>query len=90
MNDVTRTLIAVGASAAVNCRPCLAHHRAAAQALGIAAGDVAGAMEVGLQVGEGANRKTRELVASLVEGTPEPDGTTCEADGSGQAACALA
>lgn len=91
MDDKTSTLIAVGASAAVNCRPCLAHHLAAARAQALDPQDVAAAMEVGLQVGEGANRKTREHVAELLSGTEQAaveQGCQPSVPG-GEAACAV-
>lgn len=92
MDDVTRSLIAVGASAAVNCRPCLQFHRAGAEALGIPAESIEAAMEIGLRVTEGANGKTREYVAELMAGKVEDAGDMiCTATEPGQpATCAVA
>ncbi len=92
MDDVTRALIAVGASAAVNCRPCIQYHLAGARTVNATSQDVALALEVGMQVAEGAGRKTREFVDELLSG---PDGESpteavCEATGgAGEPACSL-
>lgn len=92
MDDVTRSLIALGASAAVNCRPCLQFHRAGAQALDIPADSIAAAMEIGLQIGSAANGKTREFVADLLAGRVEDAADViCTAAEPGQpATCAVA
>lgn len=84
MDDITRSLIAVGASAAVNCRPCLQFHLAAARSLAIPEAELAVAMEIGLGVGEGANRKTREYVADLVAGAEPGADDACTASGPGE------
>ncbi len=72
MDERTKELIAIGASAAVNCHPCMRHHLALCDELGIARDEVSAAIEVGLAVGRGAARKTREFVAELLaaEGAP--------------------
>lgn len=85
MDDITRSLIALGASAAVNCRPCLQYHRAASEALGIPAGSMAAATEIGLRIGAGANAKTREFVADLEAGRGGDAGDyICTAAGLGE------
>lgn len=66
MDDKTRALVALGSSAAVNCRPCLEHHLAAARGLGLEDGAIAEAVEVGLTVNQGAARQTRQFTDGLL------------------------
>ncbi len=72
MDERTKELIAIGASAAVNCQPCMRHHLALCDELGIPRDEVSAAAEVGLAVGRGAARKTREFVAELVGAEEAP------------------
>jgi len=72
MDKVVRELVAMGAAAAANCHPCLDHHLAKCDELGIPREKVAEAVKVGLMVNHGAERairkKARDLLgASLVE-----------------------
>ena len=66
MNEVTKELVAIGASVAANCHPCLDHHLAKCDELGISREEVAEAVKVGLMVNHGAEsairRKSRELL----------------------------
>jgi AhpD family alkylhydroperoxidase len=70
MDDYARKLIALGASAAANCRPCLEHHLGQARGAGVTTGDVAEAIEIGLAVNEGAARQTRAFVEGTLLGEP--------------------
>ncbi len=65
MNERIKELVAMGASAAVNCHPCMEHHLALCRKHGATPEDIAAALEVGLMVNRGAHAKTRALVASL-------------------------
>lgn len=65
LDDKTDVLIAVGASAAVNCRPCLGHHLDHAKALGVGHDDLAAAVQTGLQVNRGAAAQTRAFTSEL-------------------------
>ena len=60
-----KELIAIGASAAANCHPCMDHHLARCDELDIDRAEVVAAVQVGLMVNRGAEkairRKTREL-----------------------------
>ena len=72
MDEVMKELVAMGASAAANCHPCMDHHFAKCDELGIARETVAEAVKVGLMVNHGAERairrKARELLGeSFVE-----------------------
>ncbi|MGE5546879.1 MAG: carboxymuconolactone decarboxylase family protein [Solirubrobacterales bacterium] len=68
MDERMKELVAIGASAAVNCHPCLQHHLAECDKLGLDREDVRAAMEVGLMVNAGAAAKTRAHVQALVGG----------------------
>jgi AhpD family alkylhydroperoxidase len=72
MDERTKELIAIGASAAVNCHPCMRHHLGLCDELGIPRAEVDAAAEVGLMVGRGAARKTREFVAELLAAEEPP------------------
>jgi len=72
MDERTKELVAMGASAAANCHPCLDHHFAKCNELEISHDEVAEAVKVGLMVNHGAERlirkKARELLGeTLVE-----------------------
>lgn len=66
MDEQTKELVAMGASAAANCHPCLDHHLAKCDELGIDREEVAAAVKVGLMVNRGAEsairKKARELL----------------------------
>lgn len=72
MDERTRELVAMGASAAANCHPCMDHHLAKCDRLGVSRDEVAEAVKVGLMVNHGAERairkKSRELLGiSMIE-----------------------
>lgn len=62
MNRTTIELIALGASAAVNCRPCMQYHFETAKKLGVPEEELQAALEVGIRVNQGAGKKTVEYV----------------------------
>jgi AhpD family alkylhydroperoxidase len=66
VNEQMKELVAMGASAAANCHPCMDHHLAKCDELRIDREDVAAAVKVGLMVNRGAEnairKKTRELL----------------------------
>ena len=66
MDDIVKELVAMGASAAANCHPCLEHHLAQCDRLGIRREEVAEAVKVGLMVNHGAERATAEKVRALL------------------------
>ena len=65
MDERIKELVAMGASAAANCHPCMDHHLAKCDELGIDREEVIAAVKVGLMVNRGAEKairkKTREL-----------------------------
>jgi len=67
MDDTTKILVALGASAAANCRPCMDHHANRARENGLSSADVRIALELGTKVSEGAQKKTREYFRGLVD-----------------------
>jgi AhpD family alkylhydroperoxidase len=72
MDERIKELVAMGASAAANCHPCMDHHLAKCDELGISREEVTEAVKVGLMVNHGAERairkKARELLGeSMVE-----------------------
>ncbi len=66
MDERMKELVAMGASAAVNCRPCLEHHLAKCDELGVPRDEVAQAVEVGKMVNRGAANATRKYVDELL------------------------
>jgi len=62
-------LVAMGASAAANCHPCMDHHLAKCDELGISREEVAEAVKVGLMVNHGAERAIRKKARELLGGT---------------------
>ena len=65
MDEKTKELIAIGASLAVNCHPCMEFHKKAALAAGATEEQMRAAAQVGEQVKNGAARITREKCAAL-------------------------
>ncbi len=72
MDQRTKELIAIGASAAVNCHPCMTYHLKACDGLEIDRETVAAAVAVGMMVNRGAAGKTRAFSADLL-GTPSTE-----------------
>lgn len=70
MDERMKELVAMGASAAANCHPCMDYHLAKCDELGIDREEVAEAVKVGLMVNRGAEsairKKTRELLGESV------------------------
>lgn len=66
MDERMKELVAMGASAAANCHPCMDHHLAKCDELGISRNEVMEAVKVGLMVNHGAEsairKHTRELL----------------------------
>jgi len=70
VDERMKELVAMGASAAANCHPCMDHHLAKCDELGIDRDEVAAAVRVGLMVNRGAEnairKKSRELLGESV------------------------
>lgn len=82
MDAQMKELIAIGASAAVNCNPCIEHHLGECRRLGLDGEEIRAATEVGMAVGRGAAAKTRAKLDSLL-GSP-----TVKAEDGGGCGCA--
>jgi AhpD family alkylhydroperoxidase len=65
IDDKTKELIAIGASLAVNCQPCLQYHVARAQGHGADTQEMADAMEIARLVRRGAGMKMDAFAARL-------------------------
>ena len=65
MDEITKELIAIGASVAVNCHPCTRFHLTKCDELGIAREKVTAAAKIGQTVNRGAAGATREFIADL-------------------------
>lgn len=65
MDERMKELVAIGASAAVNCHPCLDYHLSECDRLGIGRDEAKAAVEVGLMVNKGAAAKTRAKADAL-------------------------
>jgi len=88
LDGPTTELIAIGASVAGHCRPCLAYHVAKAKELGIEDELIQAAIAVGHRVEMGAMSAMREFAKSAAgtstqqtpaccAGTPSEDGESC-------------
>ncbi len=66
MDERMQELVAMGAAAAANCHPCMDHHLAKCDELGIARDEVAAAVKVGLMVNRGAEKAIRKKAAELL------------------------
>jgi alkylhydroperoxidase/carboxymuconolactone decarboxylase family protein YurZ len=86
MNAEIKSLIAVGAAAAVNCRPCLEHlvpQRIQAGASGV---DIREAVETGFQVNRGAQAKMRncvDVILTYAKGADDKPKRKCRRTGAG-------
>ncbi len=71
MDEQTKELVAIGASVAANCYPCMKHHLARCDDLGVARAEVRAAAEVGKLVNRVAATNTHKFVDELL-GAEEP------------------
>ena len=67
MDIITKELIAIGASVAANCHPCLKYHLKIGRENGAEDRQIAEAIEVGKMVRKGAGSEMDVLASSLVE-----------------------
>ena len=66
MDERMKELVAMGASAAANCHPCMDHHLAKCDELGVPRDAVVEAVKVGLMVNHGAERAIRKHARKLL------------------------
>ena len=71
-----RELIAVGASVAANCQPCLEYHVGKATEEGACAQEIAEAIEVGKTVRRGAASKMDKFSATVLRSSPSVVGAS--------------
>jgi AhpD family alkylhydroperoxidase len=72
LDKQTLELIAVGASVAANCQPCLEHNVDMALEYGADSQQIAEAIEVGKRVRQGAASKLDKFAISLNYAAPSP------------------
>lgn len=78
IGERTKELIAIGASVAANCQPCLEYHAAKAIELGSDKEEVLEAIETGKLVRKGASGKMDKFILHLLDdpsAADAPDGT---------------
>lgn len=75
MDERTKELIAVGASVAAHCQPCLRHHIDQAAALGIGKDEIADAVAVGKMVQRGGLAAMRKFADALLDQMPDDQGS---------------
>ncbi len=66
MDEQIKELVAMGASAAANCHPCMDYHLAQCYKLDIPREEVAAAVRVGLMVNRGAENAIRKKARELL------------------------
>ena len=66
MDERMKELVAMGAATAANCHPCMDHHLAKCDELGIDREEVAAAVKVGLMVNRGAENAIRKKARELL------------------------
>ena len=76
LDERTMRLIAVGASIAANCQPCLQTHVTKAREEGIGEIDIVAAIEIGQMVRRGASSKIDKFALSLTEDNPAFENAT--------------
>ncbi len=81
LDDRTRKLIAVGASVACNCHPCLEYHLGQAQVMGIETQLLEEAIEAGKAVRSGAASSMDRLAAKLTGRKESPLQAACTGTG---------
>lgn len=66
-DDKMTELVAIGASVAANCHPCVKFHVAKAREVGASKEEIAEAVSVGKMVRKGAAGKMDELTSEILE-----------------------
>ncbi len=89
LSEQTRRLIAVGAAAAVNCRPCLEHHVPLGNEAGLSESEIRQAIEIGFGVNRGAHAKTSGFIDDVITNSEHADTTAgcCDEETSKQTGC---
>ncbi|MDD1772581.1 MAG: carboxymuconolactone decarboxylase family protein [Methanomassiliicoccales archaeon] len=66
MDERTKELVAIGASVAGHCQPCLRHHMAKAKELGISEDDVNAAIRLAKVISENGDKRMMEFTEGLM------------------------
>ena len=81
LDDRTRKLIAVGASVACNCHPCLEYHLGEARSIGIEATLIEEAIDARRAVREGAASSMDRLASNMTGRKGSPLQAACSGTG---------
>lgn len=81
INEKTQELIALGASIAAQCQPCLKHHVAKARELGLSDDEIQQAIEIGRVIKLGAASAFREHEKQVM--AQAKAGESCCGEGTG-------
>jgi len=71
MDERTKELIAIGASVATNCQPCLTHHVDKADEIGIDEAEIREALAIGAQVQKGGVNAMQRFVEQSFASTAD-------------------
>ncbi len=77
MNESTKELIAIGASFAANCQPCLTFHVDKARNLGIGDDEIDEAIAVGRMIQKGAMSAMNKFAESVIIGSENKLSACC-------------
>ncbi len=89
LSEHTRRLIAIGAAAAVNCKPCLEYHIPLGKKAGLSESEVRQAIEIGFGVNRGAHAKTRGFIDEVIINSEQtnPISECCDEQTAQQTGC---
>lgn len=82
MNEQIKELIAIGASVAGHCQPCLTYHVNKARELGLSADDIRAAIETGRMVEQGALKAMHEFSQTVLDTLAQPATPCCCGSGA--------
>jgi AhpD family alkylhydroperoxidase len=77
MNESTKELIAIGASFAANCQPCLTFHVDKARNLGIGDDEIDEAIAVGRMIQKGAISAMNKFAENVIVGSENKPSACC-------------
>jgi len=80
MNENTKELIAIGASLAAHCQPCLTFHVDKARELGMGEDEINEAIAVGRMIQKGAMSAMDRFAESVIVGPENKPSPCCEND----------
>ena len=87
MNEQTKELVALGASVAAHCQPCLKYHYAKARELGLSSEDIQEAIAIGHQVESGARKAMSDFEKELSAAAGSESESCCCGDSSEKLSC---